>query len=168
MRKLLAAMTVSIALIAVTTASGGAYGGGPANWQLGFAGTGVAPGTGFGFGFWGWCEFSGGVSSGNRGDCQVSQYLHAPSGDVNCEQSINITSWFVSPVPFPNFVLSGTATTHPSSATSACPVAGGVPPSFTGFAPGIPAIPGHYNLSSMFGSLAGEFQIQVTQITGPF
>jgi hypothetical protein len=168
MRKLLAAMTVSIALITVTAGSAGAYGGGPANWQIGFAGTGVFPGTGFGFGFWGWCAFSGGVSSGNGGDCQVSQYLHTPSGNVACEQSINISSWHVSPVPFPNFVLSGTATTHPSSATSACPVAGGVPPSFTGFAPGIPAIAGHYNLSGVLGSPAGEFQIQVTQITGPF
>jgi hypothetical protein len=25
------------------------------NWQLGFSGTGVIPGTGQGFGFWGWC-----------------------------------------------------------------------------------------------------------------
>jgi hypothetical protein len=99
MRKLLAAIFVGVGLIVATTVSAGAYGGGPANWQLGFAGTGVAPGTGFGFGFWGWCEFSGGVTAGNSGDCQVSQYLHTASGNVNCEQDINITSWFVSPVP---------------------------------------------------------------------
>ena len=156
----------------VVAAPGAAYGGGPANWQIAFAGTGVAPGTGFGFGFWGWCELSGGVSSGNSGDCQVTQYSHTPFGDVHCQQNINISSWFVEPaapppgIPFPNFVLSGTSTTHPSSATSACPGIGGVPPSFADFVAGIPAVPGHYNLTSIFlpPGTVGEFQIQVTQV----
>ncbi len=163
MRKLIVAIAIGVGLLVGTTATAGAYGGGPANWQLAFAGTGVAPGTGFGFGFWGWCELSGGVTAGNDGDCQVSQYVHTPSGKITCEQDINITSWFVSQVPFPNFVVSGTSNTHPASATALCPIAGGVAPSFTDFAPGLPAVPGHYNMNGVFGQ-TGEFQIQVTQI----
>ncbi len=133
---------------------------GPENWQLGVAGTGVAPSTGFGFGFWGWCAFGGGVISGNTGDCQISQYLHSPSGRVDCEQSINITSWDRSGG---TFVLSGTSTTNPASATALCPIAGGVPPTFSGFNPGIPAAAGHYNFGT-FDGLVGEFQLQLTQI----
>src|SRR6266851_1320676 len=67
---------------------------GAENWQVAFSGTGVAPGTGQGFGFWGWCAFGGGVTSGNNGDCQVAQYVHAPSGSgFTCHESLNITSW---------------------------------------------------------------------------
>ncbi len=133
---------------------------GAENWQLGVAGTGVAPSTGFGFGFWGWCAFGGGVTSGNTGDCQVSQYIHTPSGRVDCEQSINITSWDRSGG---TFVLSGTTTTNPASATALCPFAGGLPPTFSGFNPGIPAAAGHYNFGT-FDGLVGEFQLQLTQI----
>jgi hypothetical protein len=143
----------------VAVAPAAAYG--PANWQLGVAGTGVAPGTGFGFGFWGWCEFGGGVVSGHTGDCQISQYLHGtPLGDVNCEQSIDITSWDRSGG---TFVLSGTSVTNPASAAPLCPIAGGVPPTFSNFNPGIPAAAGHYNFGT-FDGLAGEFQLQLTQI----
>src|SRR5947209_18122713 len=116
MRRLLAALAVSIGLIAVTTASAGAYGGGPANWQLGFAGTGVAPGTGFGFGFWGWCAFGGGVTSGNTGDCQLSQYFHTSSGGgFTCQESLDITSWRGSGG---TFVVTGTAQVHSTSDTA--------------------------------------------------
>lgn len=163
-------VAAALGVLAVTPAL--AYGAGE-NYQIGFAGTGVFPGTGVGFGFWGWCAFGGGTSfdpstglalSGSNGDCQVSQYFHSTSGRVDCEQSINITSWRVIGIPFfPNFSFSGTSTTHPSSATAACPLAGGAPPTFTDFAPGIPATPGHYNFNGLFGT-TGEFQIQVSAI----
>jgi hypothetical protein len=151
-------LVVAAMLGVFAAAPAAAYG--AENWQLGFAGTGVAPTTGFGFGFWGWCAFGGGVTSGNTGDCQVSQYIHTPSGRVDCEQSINITSWDRSGG---TFVFSGTTTTNPASATALCPFAGGLPPTFSGFNPGIPAAAGHYNFGT-FDGLVGEFQLQLTQI----
>jgi hypothetical protein len=160
LRRLLAVLTLATGLIAVSSSSAGAYGGGPANWQIGFAGTKVVPTTGLGFGFWGWCEFSGGVVAGTEGDCQVSQYFHTRSGGgVTCEQSIDVKEW----TGIGTFVISGTATTHPSSAAATCLLAGGAPPAFAGFDTMIPAFPGHYNLNGVFGA-PGELQIQVTQI----
>src|SRR5579863_10250777 len=86
---------------------------GKENWQIGFAGTGVAPGTGQGFGFWGWCTFSGGVTSGNDGDCQFAEYIHGPSGSgFTCEESLDISSWDGSTG---TFFISGTVTVNPAS-----------------------------------------------------
>jgi hypothetical protein len=141
------------------TTSAMAYG--AENWQLGFAGTGTAAGTASGFGFWGWCAFSGGVTSGNDGDCQLSQYLHLPAGGgITCQESLDITSWNGSGG---TFVISGTATVNPSGATGPCVNF------FPGSSPfsvdtGFPAATGHYNFGT-FGTLKGEFQLQVTQIS---
>jgi hypothetical protein len=160
---LLVAGMLGVAAAAPTAA----YGGGPANWQLAFAGTATAPGSGFGFGFWGWCEFNG-VSAGT-GDCQVTQYVHLPrGGGVNCHQSINVTSWTGSGGTF--VLLSGTTTTSPSSAAAACAAPGGpggLPASFnTPFDTMFPTAAGHYNLTALFlfPGAVGELQLQVTQI----
>jgi hypothetical protein len=142
---------------------------GKENWQIGVSATGVLPGTGVGFGFWGWCAFGGGVTSGNNGDCQFSQYQHAPSGSgipaFTCEESFDITSWEAEKLssPFVTFVIdAATVTVHPTSQTGNClaffPGPAGFPVD-TGF----PAAAGHYNLGGI-GGLRGEFQIQVTQI----
>jgi hypothetical protein len=132
-------------------------------WQIGISGTGVAPSTGFGFGFWGWCAFGGGVTSGDDGDCQLSQYFHAPAGGgLTCEESLDITSWHVSNVG--TFVVTGTATVNPTSATAPCLALFPGAASFTDSDTGIPAAPGHYNLGGLGPGLAGEFQIQVAQI----
>ncbi len=134
---------------------------GAENWQIGFAGTGVAPSTGFGFGFWGWCTFGGGVTSGNNGDCQFAQYVHLPSGSgVTCHESFDITSWSGKGG---TFVITGTATVNPTSATAFCLAIFPGSASFTGVDTGIPAAPGHFNFGT-FDGLRGEFQIQVTQI----
>ena len=147
----------TLGIFAATPAS--AYG--AENWQIGFAGTGVFPGTGQGFGFWGWCTFGGGVTSGNNGDCQVSQYVHASSGSgLTCEESVDITSWSGSSGMF---VVTGTATVNPASATGPCLAIFPGSASFTGLDTGIPAEPGHFNLGGI-GGIRGEFQIQVTQI----
>jgi len=155
-----------VAMLGVVAASPAqAYG--KENWQLGFAGTATLPSTGLGFGFWGWCALGGGVISGNTGDCQVSMYGHSPSGRLNCEQDINLTSWSASGGTF--VFLAGTTTTHPASATPFCQSVGGLPPSFTpsnSFDTMFPAAAGHYNLTALFlspGSV-GELQLQVTQI----
>ncbi len=145
---------------------------GAENWQIGFAGTAVAPGTGFGFGFWGWCAFGGGVApftSGTTGDCQFAQYLHLPSGSgFTCHESLDIKSWDVEQgtmLPVPSFFVTGTATVNPTSATTPClalfPMT--TTSNFSKVDSGFPAAPRHYNLNGLLGA-RGEFQIQVTQI----
>ena len=170
-RSLLALLAAALfAVFAATPAL--AYG--KENYQLGFAGTGVAPGTGFGFGFWGWCAFGGGNSfdssglatSGTTGDCNYAFYMHAPSGRVTCQQSVEVTAWKIQPsFPFADFFVTGTATNHPASAAICFGLFEGVfPSSFTNFDTLLPAAPGHYNLSGFLGGLTGELQVQVTAI----
>jgi len=133
---------------------------GQENWQIAFSGTAVAPGTG-GFGFWGWCALGGGVTSGNDGDCELAQYFHAPAGSgFTCEESVDITSWSGTTG---TFVVTGTATVHPTSLTGLCLAFFPGSASFTDLDSGIPAAAGHYNLGGI-GGIRGEFQIQVTQI----
>jgi hypothetical protein len=139
---------------------------GKENWQIAFASTGVAPGTG-GSGFWGWCTFGGGVISGNNGDCEFSQYFHAPSGGgFTCEESLDITSWEAKQLSFPfvSFVIdAATATVHPTSLTGPClelfPGPAGFP-----FDTGFPAKAGHYNFGPLVLGLRGTLQVQVVQI----
>jgi hypothetical protein len=151
-------LAVVLGVYAVTPAL--AYG--KDNWQVGFSGTGVAPGIGQGFGFWGWCAFGGGVTSGDDGDCQSSQYLHAPAGGgTTCQESLEITSWDATGG---TFVITGTATVHPAGATAACLAIFPGSATFAGVDTGIPAQAGHYNLGGLGPGLRGEFQIQVTQI----
>lgn len=153
------AILLAAALAIFAAAPAMAYGSND-NWQLGFSGTGVTPGTGQGFGFWGWCAFSG-ITSGTDGDCQFSQYVHTSGGGgFTCQESWDITSWDASGGTF--VINAASITVHPSSLTGPClalfPGLGGLPVD-TGF----PAKADHYNFGSIFGA-AGEFQIQVTQI----
>jgi hypothetical protein len=137
---------------------------GKENWQIGFAGTGIDTTSQQGFGFWGWCTFGGGVNSGNEGDCQFAQYFHSTSGGrFTCQESLEITSWTRSS-PTGDFLISGTATVHPSDATAPCLLTFPGSATFSGVDSGIPAAPGHYNLGGLGPGLRGEFQIQVTQI----
>ncbi len=152
------AIAVTLGIFAATPAS--AYG--KENWQVGFAGTGVVPGTGQGFGFWGWCAFGGGVTSGNNGDCELEQYFHSPAGSgFTCHESLDITSWDGSSS---TFFITGTATVNPTSTTVPCLLFFPGSASFTGVNSMIPSAPGHYNLGSLLPGLPGELQIQVTQI----
>jgi hypothetical protein len=106
---LVAALALGFAAGYSRTTPAHAYG--AENWQIGFAGTGVAPGTGFGFGFWGWCALGGGVTSGTTGDCQIAQYLHtAAGGGLTCQQSLDITAWSGAGG---TFVITGTSTVNP-------------------------------------------------------
>src|SRR5260370_8526150 len=107
--------------------------------QIGLAGTGVVPGTGVGFGFWVWCACGGGVTSGNNGDCQFSQYVHAPADSgFTCEISLAITSWDGSGG---TFVVTGPATAQPPSLTGPCLAFFPGSASFTGLVSGIPSRP---------------------------
>jgi hypothetical protein len=152
-----ALLAAALAILVATPAL--AYG--KENWQLGFSGTGVFPGTGQGFGFWGWCAFGGGVTAGNTGDCQIAQYVHGPAGSgFTCHESIDVTSWDASGGTF--VLKAARVTVTPSSLTGPClaffPGPAGFPVD-TGF----PAAAGHYNLGGI-GGVRGEFQLQVTQL----
>ena len=69
-----------------------ALGYGKATWQTALTGTFNFPSTGFSLGFWGWCDFAGGVTSGNDADCEISEYMHAPAGSGwTCELSVDVT-----------------------------------------------------------------------------
>ena len=61
-RKILAttSLLVAISLLSAFAIVPVSHAYGAANWQAGFAGTGVLKGTGQQFGFWGWCDFAGG------------------------------------------------------------------------------------------------------------
>jgi hypothetical protein len=157
----LLAGALAVALV-INTHSHPALAYGKENWQIGFAGTAIAPGTGQGFGFWGWCAFGGGVTSGTNGDCQISQYFHAPAGSgLTCEESLDITSWDGTG---PTFLITGTATAHPTSATAFCLSIFPGSANFTNVDSMIPSAPGHYNLGALGPGLRGSLQIQVTQI----
>jgi hypothetical protein len=163
------------AVVAVSATPALAYG--KANWQTTLHGTFNYPGTGFGFGFWGWCAFAGGVTSGNSGDCQLEEYMHAPAGTGwNCHLSIDVTRWDQSASDFGGntFHIDGSATVKPASLpasqTEACvtfftnqPFTG---TSFTGVDTFIPAAPGHYNFADFvtFLGAVGAFGFQVNQI----
>ena len=69
------------ATASVSAAPAGAYG--KANWQAALTGTFEFPPTGFGLGFWGWCDFAGGVTSGDDADCEIAEYFHNPRRTSN-------------------------------------------------------------------------------------
>jgi hypothetical protein len=112
------ALTIGMAVAGAGTAS--AYG--QANWQAAFSGNFNHTPNGSG-GFWGWCAFSGGVSSGDEADCSLSQYFStsgsgASGGNLIAER-ISGTAWDVEPSfsppppPFPQndfFITAGSVT----------------------------------------------------------
>ncbi len=112
-------LTLSMAVAVAPRAS--AYG--AANFQVGFAGTGVLPGVGQQFGFWGWCVFAGGsgspATSGNEADCQFATYFQTPTG-VRFQEKVAIqgTAWDLEGctggtmclTPFDFFITAGTET----------------------------------------------------------
>ena len=172
--RLLRLVIPAAALVAASlgSAASPAHAYGPENYQLGFSGTAVAPGTAFALGFWGWCAFGGGSgslpTSGTTGDCNFALYVHTSSGGVTCEQKVDVTSWTIQPssvVPFPTFFATGTSSVNPNRDSICFGLFPGIfPPTFTDFDTLLPASPGHYNLNGV--ALAGltftELQAQVT------
>jgi hypothetical protein len=152
---------LAAAVVGSTASPAAAYG--RANWQVAVNGTGNFPSTGMGFGFWGWCEFAGGVTSGNDGDCEFAQYVHGPSGSgFTCHLSLDVSSWDATGG---TFVITGTASVNPTRLTGPCVsfFPGSNP--YSGVDTGIPAAPGHYALGAgALGAPVGEFNIQVTEI----
>jgi len=95
------ALTVGMVLAAGSSAS--AYG--KANWQVAFSGNfNNAAAGGGGGGFWGWCDFAGGVQSGDDADCAFSNYFFTTggaSGGFLATVQIEGTAWDVEPTTFP-------------------------------------------------------------------
>lgn len=184
-RKLVLAVGISaIAVCAVVGASATpAFGYRKATWQATLTGTFNYPGTGDSFGFWGWCDFAGGITSGDDANCQISEYSHGMtifgSTPFNCELSIDATSWDESGSTFdfkpqPAFAVTGTAVVHPKTLGPAqqeeCLEAFG---SSTGtdlqsVNTFIPVAPGHYDfkdvLHAFFPGAVGTFSFTVKQI----
>lgn len=157
---LMAAATV------VLVGAGPAQAYGRATWQVTFNGTAVQPGVG-GFGFWGWCDFAGGLTSGNSADCEYAQYLHAPGGNLTCHDSLDITSWAISRTN-DDFLVTGTATIKPAAVADACLTYPLFPNSFS-FTDADTEIPaflpsgGHATLGQLLGGV-GEFNITETVV----
>jgi len=158
-----AVLTAGVAVVATATPAM-AYG--KANWQLTFAGTANLPSTGNSFGFWGWCDLAGGVASGNSGDCQIAQYVHAPAGGgFTCHENIDLTAWTTT-TGTGTFVLSGSVAVVPVSVTDLC--LGLFPGSspFAGVNSTIPAVPGHHDLGvgNLIPGAVGVYNATVTQV----
>lgn len=153
---------LAVAVVGGSAAPALAYG--KANWQVAVNGTATFPGTGTGFGFWGWCEFAGGVTSGNDGDCEFAQYLHAPAGSgFTCHLSLDVSSWNATGG---TFVITGTASVNPTRLTAPCVEFFPGAANFSGVDTGIPAAAGQYHpgVSALAPGAVGEFNITVTQI----
>jgi hypothetical protein len=161
---LLLAMVGLLAAVVVASSASPALAYGKANWQVAVNGTATFPSNGMGFGFWGWCEFAGGVTSGNDGDCEFAQYFHAPAGSgFTCHLSLDVSSWDASGG---TFVITGTASVNPTRLTEPCVEFFPGSADFSGMDTGIPAAAGQYHpgVSALAPGAVGEFNITVVQI----
>ena len=159
---LLVAGLLAVAVVASSASPALAYG--KANWQVAINGTATFPGTGTGFGFWGWCEFAGGVTSGNDGDCEFAQYFHAPAGSgFTCHLSLDVSNWNATGG---TFVITGTASVNPTRLTGPCVEFFPGVANFSGVDTEIPAAAGQYHpgVSALAPGAVGEFNITVAQI----
>jgi hypothetical protein len=172
------------AMLVVPSTSARAYG--AATWQVAFSGNfNNATAGGGSSGFWGWCDFAGGVQSGDDADCSVSNYFFQGGGastGFSVTERIQGTAWDVEPTTFPTpgfppndfFITSGTVTISGPTIVKAI-ASGFVPPScaLRGntatcpipvleaagiYAPdtGVPAAAGHYSLSKIVALLGGH------------
>ena len=108
------------------------------------------------------------ATSGTSGDCEFAEYLHQPGKfSGTCEQSLSLApadgspAWQAEPSSFTgtlDWFFSGTAVTHPPDQIAFCQtLTGSFPPTFSNFDSLLPVIPGHTDLSGVFGTK--EFQL---------
>jgi hypothetical protein len=162
---------LAAAVVAASAPGASAYG--KANWQTTLVGTFNYPTTGSSFGFWGWCDFAGGVTSGDSADCQIAEYMHASAGSGwTCQLSIDANSWYQSDTGNGvTFHVSGSAVVHPGSLTAEEKAAcvnfftnEGGSTTFTDVDTFIPAAPGHYNIGAGIFGAVGAFNFTVVRI----
>ncbi len=134
-------LPVAMAVMLSTAAS--AYG--AANWQAAFSGNfNNLSGTGGSTGFWGWCDFAGGISSGNSADCSLSFYFFGIGGANGSTsfgpltEQINGTAWDVEPTRFPvptlppnDFFITAGSLTFTGPVVAKAIAAGIIPPGCT-------------------------------------
>jgi hypothetical protein len=182
-RLLLVASLVGVlacAVVATSTTSALAYG--KATWQTALNGTFNFPGTGTSEGFWGWCDFAGGVTSGDDADCQLAEIAHGPAGSGwTCQLSID-GSWTTGPEIFDptsiTFHITGSAVVHGHLSAveqeecigffvTGDPTARYSGTTFSNVDAFIPAAPGHYDIpvGLLFPdtNVVGEFHFQVNE-----
>jgi hypothetical protein len=179
-KKLIAMLPITLIAIAALSFTPLAHAYGSANFQAGFAGTGVLKGNGQQFGFWGWCDFAGGTGSpataGNEADCVSNNYFQTPGGRLQVQISVQGTAWDEEACSFPPcatgddfFITAGTVTLSgpfvlvleqsgppPPVCTAAgtvvtCPISFLESVGFYNPDTGIPTVPGHYALLPAFG-----------------
>lgn len=159
------AFVASVALMAGFASSAGAYGGGAAHdmWQIGISFNCNNPSlcgdeTG---GFWGWAEFDR-AGTQTWGDAELTGCGHTvggiggPGGAGAGHFAIDVHSWYIGPNG--DFWVTSETDTF----------VGHGPPVSQEFTPenedtGVPAAPGHYSTTDLFGSSAPglAFEIQV-------
>jgi len=166
---LLAALVAAAALMGGLASSAGAYGGGAGHemWQIGISMNCTNPTPGFcddfggTSGFWGWGEFDR-AGTLTWGDADLTGCGHTvggiggPGGAGAGHTAIDIHSWYIGANG--DFWVTGETDTS----------TGYGPPQTQVFDPenqdtGVPAAPGHYNTTQLFGFTAPglSFQIQV-------
>jgi hypothetical protein len=178
-----------LALAALTVAPTRGYG--VAQWQAAFSFTCNAP-TCAGFGFWGWCDFAGSAANGLSGtsaDCEFSNYnfngaFGIPAfGSFHVSQDINswhiATGSFALPPGMPGFFADSGSVTFTGQGAKTLGLPTNAPLDFVPLCSvglfflcdtGIPAVPGHFTLSTIpvFGvpsQPGANFEVQITQIS---
>jgi hypothetical protein len=160
---MVAALAAAAALAAGFASSASAYGGGAGHdmWQVGISFNCNNPDfcgdeTG---GFWGWVEFDRSADGAQTwGDAELAFCTHTVGGGAFAgagHQSIEIESWTIAPgsAGAQTFYASGEETDS----------FGGVKETFdfTNMDTGIPAVPGHYSTSDIFGFSAPGIAAQI-------
>jgi hypothetical protein len=163
MQRLLLLLASLIAVAAVFASSAGAYGGGASHdmWQVGLSFNCDNPavcGDELG-GFWGWVEFDR-AGTQTWGDAQLTGCGHTIGGGGAGSagaghSSIEIESWTIAPGSAgpQTFYASGEETDFFRGTKETF--------DFTNMDTGIPAVPGHYSTSDVFGFTAPGVAIQI-------
>jgi hypothetical protein len=161
MRRLLVLVAAVAAVLALSTSPAGAYGGGANHdmWQVGISfncnNPSICDDLG---GFWGWAEFDRSADGTQTwGDAEFAFCFHTIGGGGAGagHTSFEIESWTIEPGSAgpQTFFASGeeTDTGHGTPVTT----------DFTHEDTGIPATPGHYNTSDIFGFTAPGVAAQI-------
>ncbi len=136
------ALVITLATAIVVAPRARAYG--TSNWQVAFSGNfNNKSAGGNNTGFWGWCAFSGGVSSGAEANCKFTEYIFNATGANSGALftfTIKGTAWDMKPTTFPIptlppddfFITAGTVTlTGPTIVKILATAVGPPPPTCT-------------------------------------
>ena len=149
LRVLIASMAVSTALLVGGAGTAGAYGGGAGHdmWQVGISfncnNPDFCPSLG---GFWAWAEFDRSADGTTWGDVEGAGCFHTlGGGGAAVHLSLEIESWTIEPGSAgpQTFFANGEETDSFRGTNTTFDI--------THFDTGVPAVPGHYSTSDVFG-----------------